>query len=302
MTEVLKNLSRTASFGAFAAMNMPHMPRINFGPADDAGTGNGDNNSGDTDGDADTGDSDTDAGVGGDDDNANTSANQTEAEKKLLRDVMAKKAKLKDVTTELDAVKAQLAAFKDINLDEVKSLLAEKQTAALAAEEAKGNFDRVKEMMVEAHNSEKKALTDQIAALTTTLAAKDGAIGELTVGRSFSESKFILDELVLPPAKARALYGSHFAIEDGKVIAYDKPAGQADRTALVGADGKNLSFEDAMKKLINSDPERDSLIKVNTKPGAGSNTKKVEDQNKNANDKGLFGVSRIAWSLENKDK
>jgi DNA-binding transcriptional MerR regulator len=302
MTDVLKKYSAGRAFGAFAAMNMPHMPRIAFEKPDDLGNGAGDNNGGGSDdnsgSDDSTGGSDDDAA--GDDDTSGS--DKSEADKALLREVMEKKGKIKDLTGEVSTLKAELKRFEGINLDEVRALIDEKKNAELQAEEAKGNFDRVKQMMVEAHENDKKTLTDTIADLQTQLQKANGQIDELTVGRSFSESKYIVDELVLTPAKARQLYGAHFGIEDGQVVAYDKPTGADARTVYTGGDGKPLAFEDAMKKLIEADPDRDRLVKSNIKPGAGSATKKVEDKTDKTGADKTYGVSRILFSLNKEDK
>lgn len=302
MTDVLKKYSAGRAFGAFAAMNMPHMPRIAFDKPDDLGNGAGNDDGGNDDdnsGDDDTGGSDNNAG----DDDDTSGSDKNEADKTLLREVMEKKGKIKDLTGEVSTLKAELKKFEGINLDEVRALIEEKKTAELQAEEAKGNFDRVKQMMVEAHEADKKTLADTIADLQAKLSAKDSQIDELTVGRSFSESKFILDELVIPPAKARQLYGSHFSIEDGQVVAYDKPAGADARTVYTGGDGKPLAFEEAIKKLIESDPDRDRLVKSNVKPGAGSTTKKVDEKpGATAGADKTYGVSRILFSLNKEEK
>lgn len=76
----------------------------------------------------------------------------------------------------------------------------------------------------------------------------------------------------MPVSKVRALYGTHFEFNDGQIVAYDKPAGAAERTMLVDGKGDPLSFEESIKKIIDADADRDQLIKSKTKPGAGSVT------------------------------
>ncbi len=299
MTEVLKKHTRAASFGAFAATPMyPGAPRIVFEAEGGSGGGS----------------------EGGDDTAAKTAAEKAAAEKAeaekaaaekeaaekaaaeaaakggddkdkgLLREVMEKKSEIK-------SLKEQLARFEGIDPDAVRALLEEKRSAELAAEEAKGNFARVKEMMAEEHSKTTKTLQDQIADLQKQLAARDGTINDLTIGRSFSESKFIGEELVMPRAKARALYSSHFEVQDGKIVGYDKPAGAKDRTTLVGADGKPLSFEEAIKKIIDLDPDKESLYRDKAKPGAGSMSSRVEPTREQNKDSGLRGVNRILAGL-----
>lgn len=211
-------------------------------------------------------------------------------DKGLLREVMDKKNKIKDL-------EAQLQKFNGIDPDAVRALLDEKRNAELAAEEAKGNFARVKEMMVSEHDKALKAAQEQIEALQKALGDKDSTINDLTVGRSFSESKFIGEDLVLPRAKARAIYSSHFEVVDGQIIGYDKPASAKDRTEIVGADGKPVAFDEAIKRIIDADPEKESLYRDKSKPGAGSSTSKVDAPKVQQQDKGLFGAARILAGL-----
>jgi hypothetical protein len=86
-------------------------------------------------------------------------------------------------------------------------------------------------------------------------------IADLTVGSAFSSSPFIKDELALPAGKARMLFAPHFEYQDGKVVAFDKPAGAKDRTMLVDARGNPKPFEEALKQLVEADPEKDHLLR-----------------------------------------
>ncbi|QIG69071.1 hypothetical protein EVB77_037 [Rhizobium phage RHph_N1_10] len=305
MTEVLKKYSRASSFGAFAARPMyPGAPRIAFAPDNEGGNAGGSDDDAAAKAAADKAAADkaeadrlaaekaeadrlaaekAAADKGGDD-------KDKDKDKGLLAEVMEKKNTIK-------ALKDQLAKFDGIDPDAVRALLEEKRTAELAAEEAKGNFARVKEMMAEEHSKDKKSLTDQIADLQKQLAEKDGTINELTVGRSFSESKFIGEDLVLPRAKARAIYSSHFEVVDGKIVGYDKPASAKDRTQIVDAAGQPVSFDDAIKRIIDADPEKDSLYRDKAKVGAGSASAKVEPSKDKKEEKGLFGAARILAGL-----
>jgi hypothetical protein len=304
MKKVLETTRRFSSFGAFASAPMyPGAPRIAFAPDNEGGAGSSDDD-GDGAGDDDVSGDDDNAGGSdeGDDDAGGDDAekNKSKDTEKLLRDVMAKKAKLKDATAQIEALRAEIKKFEGIDADQARQLAKDKRDADLAAEEAKGNFERVKTMIIEEHKKETETLAAQVAELKGLLATKDGTINELTIGRSFSESKFISEKLVVPPSKARQLYGPHFEIVDGGVVGYDKPAGASERTVLTGGDGKALSFEAAMQKLIESDPDRERLIKAGVTAGAGSNTHKVKDDKtqEQPGSKELYGASRIAFALQ----
>lgn len=194
----------------------------------------------------------------------------SDEEAKLLKEVMQKKEALKARETELAAAQERLKQFDGIDPDAVKKLLADQKAAEEAQLAAKGEFDTLKARMAEEHTKVTTSLNDQIKALQDQLAAKDRIVDELSVGTQFSQSKFIADETTIPPAKARALYGPHFDLEDGKVVGYDKPRGAAGRAPLVDQLGNAVGFEDAMRKIIEADPDKDSLLRSKVKPGAGS--------------------------------
>ena len=190
----------------------------------------------------------------------------------LLKEVMKKKEKITNLSTEVNSLKDQLKAFDGINLDEVKQMIKDREDQENKALEAKGEFDRVKQNMNEAHKIEIGNLNDKITELTNKLNLSEGAINDLTIGSAFDSSDFISKEMTLTPSKARIIYGQNFDIVDGKVVGYDKPKGSTDRTQLVDSSGSNLKFEDAIKKLVNDDPDVDSLLLSKMKTGSGSKT------------------------------
>lgn len=217
----------------------------------------------------------------------------------LLKDVMKKKTALKAAEKTAADAAARLAEFDGLDPAEVKALVQAKKDADKAAAEAAGDFERVKTMMAEEHAKEKKVLEDQVAELNTQLQGRDATIDNLTIGSDFSGSKYIHDNLTTTPTKTRILYGKHFEVQDGKTVAYDKPAGEANRTMLVDASGNPLGFDAAIKKIVEADPDKDSMLKAKTTPGAGGKT--VLDGNGKAKpaagDDKLYGRSRLAATL-----
>lgn len=217
----------------------------------------------------------------------------TDEEARLIKENMKRKAENKALKEQLEALQQSVAG---LDLDEVRQILAERKSAEEKQLEAKGDYERLKQRMAEEHQATVTGLNAKIDELTKALQEKEAVIGDLTVGAQFNSSQYINGELVLTPAKARALYGAHFEIEDGKVVGYDKPRGAAGRTALVDAYGVPVSFDAAMAKIIEADPEKDSLIRSKAKAGAGSNTKpttKVPDSAQ-----GAPAVNRIAAGLK----
>lgn len=196
---------------------------------------------------------------------------------KLMKEVMKKKEALQAAENEKKALAERLAQFEGVDPIEYKKMIGEKKAAELQELERRGEFERIREQMAATHAEEVKALREQLNNISgetdSRLKSYETQITELTIGRAFGDSTFIKSELVdaLTPAKVRALFGSQFEVKDGTVVAYDKPAGAKDRTILVDASGSPLSFEAAIRKIIDIDPDRDSMLKSKLKTGAGSN-------------------------------
>lgn len=222
----------------------------------------------------------------------------TDAEAKLIKEVMNKKTALQATQTELNDVKARLAAFDGLDAAELRSLQDEKKALETRKLEEKGEWDRLKAQMAEENKKVVDGVNAQLTASELRVATLAGQVAELTVGGAFNTSAYIKDQLTLPPSKARALYGSHFQYdaEKGAVVAFDKAAGSAERTILVDSQGEPLAFEVALKKLVDGDPDRDQITRSTVKSGSGSKS----------NEKGappaptfdsLKGADRIAAAL-----
>lgn len=271
---------------------------VNAGDNNDPPAGDDTISSGD-----DTVQADNDNGKVGDDDAAATKAAEDpdasaelrklrDEKAALLREVMEKKNKAKEA-------EEALQRYEGIDPDKVRELMEKEQKAQLEAEEAKGNFERVKQMMVEQHQADMQKLNEQISEKDEALAAARKQIDDLTVGNNFNGSEFIREKLVLSPTKARALYGGHFEMQDGQLVAYDKPAGAKDRTMLVDGSGTPLGFDAAIEKIIKADPDAKSMLKATVKPGSSSKSTPEGDKGgEKKPDDGLYGARRIVANID----
>ena len=215
----------------------------------------------------------------------------------LLKEVMKKKEALKEKDIALQAAQAELAKFKGIDPAKYAALVKAEKDAEAAQALAAGDFDRVKAMMAEAHQSELAAKNAELEELRQASASAAKTIDSLTIGADFASSSFIKDSLILSPAKARILYGAHFETKDGKTVGYNKPAGEANRTLLVNSSGDPLPFDEAMKKVVEADPEKNSVLKAKVQPGAGGKTTPEagkKEATKKEGDDGLYGRTRLA--------
>lgn len=241
----------------------------------------------------------------GDGDDKDKKSGMSESEAKLLKESMARKEALKEAEAKLAALTAEVEKFKDIDPSKARELLAKEKEVEKQQLEAKGEFERLKKMMAEEHAKEKETLIQAKKGAEESLAQAMARINDLTVGQAFSNSQFVREELVMPPSKVRQVYGQHFEIEGERIVAFDKPKGTEGRTKLVDGSGEPMSFEAAMAKIIDTDPDRDNLKKAKMKAGSGSGT------NNDVRDKGkekaptppeAKGMSRMLLALEDRKK
>jgi hypothetical protein len=212
----------------------------------------------------------------------------------LLKETMKRKADNAELV-------AKLKAFEGIDPAAIKELMAANDATKLAAKEAAdklladaGKFDLLKTSMAEQHAKDLKVIQDKLDLAEATRTKSDTTIGDLTIGQSFNNSAFVKDELILTPAKARTVYGTHFETENGKVVAYDKPRGEANRAPLVDASGNAVDFDAAMKRLIDADPEKDSMLRSKLLVGTGG---KPNVPGKAADPSVPRGVAGITFAL-----
>lgn len=298
------NTSPRVGSGIGWLLASPVGPRIYLAPEDGTGSGggdggsNGDSKTGSDDaGKGDQGTGDGKAGEGGSDGGESGKRKPTDEEAKLLKDAMKHKDRANALKAELDERDTKLKQFEGLDPVKARAALKALEDAEREAAEKSGDFDRVKAMMADQHKKDLEARDARIQELEGLVNANSSTINELTIGNAFANSSFIQEKLVLSPTKTRQIYGGHFDIEDGKLVAYDKPAGAKDRTKFVDGAGEVMSFEAALSKLVEGDPDRERIVRSTQKPGAGSTT--TNDSKTPDSQKGntLFGVSRMAAAL-----
>jgi flagellar biosynthesis GTPase FlhF len=201
---------------------------------------------------------------------AKSGVKPTDGEAKLLKEQMKTKDALKAAQAALEQANARLADYDGLDAATAKKLKADAAEKERKEAEARGEYDRILKQMADQHQAEKDRLQKERDDESSEKAALRQQIADLTVGTSFTGSEFLKKETNLTPTKARVIYGAHFEFKDGHVVGYDKPAGAADRTPLVDSAGNPRSFEDAMKAIIEADPDRDAILLSKVKPGAGS--------------------------------
>jgi len=223
----------------------------------------------------------------------------TDQEAALLKENLKKKEKLEQLTQELSQAKDKLKEFEGLDAAEIKAMIAERKQNEERELEQKGDYERLKQRMADEHTKVVTGLQDQIKALSEQLGQSTSQINELTIGTQFNNSAYIKEKLILTPSKAKALYASHFEFENGAVVGYDKPRGAAGRTAFVDAVGNPLAFDEVVTKLVEADPEKDSLLRSLVKTGANSGNDGSFKHKKTADDAvDTDSLSKISQGLK----
>lgn len=235
--------------------------------------------------------SDSDESADSDDDEQKRISDR---EAQLLKESMSRKKKLKDAEAKLQELQSKLRNYEGLDPEEARTAVKSVKESKLKEAEKRGEFDKVKKQMLEDHQKTVDKLNASIEELRQESLKKENIIHDLTIGNSFNQSDFIAKELVLTPTKARVVYKDHFEVQDGNVVAYDKPKSASDRAPLVDGNGDPLRFDEALRKIVESDPDKDALVRSKMKSGADSSTvnKKVAEKKKD-----LSGQEKIASGL-----
>lgn len=187
----------------------------------------------------------------------------SDTEASLLKDVMRHK-------TEKRELAEKLKAFEGVDPQKYQELLNAQQQAEQERLRKEGDFDKLREQIVSQSEEKINAISNEKAALEEQNRALQAQIDELTIGGAFANSDTV-KETVYTPKKARSLFGSHFERDaEGNVVAYDKPAGDPDRTVLVDEKGNPLGFDAALKKIVDMDEDSEKNWRPTLKPGGNS--------------------------------
>jgi hypothetical protein len=239
---------------------------------------------------------------------------QETADKKVADDEAARKsvdtsaaeqvraAELEALRKQLEELQAQTARFQGLDPDKAREAIkvaeeADKARVAAEKEKAKaeGNFEKLRELQqAEAEALVNSAKEEAERAKAEAEAARQ-ELARAKVETAFANSKFLQEETILSGPKAQRLFADHVEIEDGKVVVYDAPAGSNRRAQIMDAKGNPLSFNDAIKKVIENDPDKDTLLRTKTKPGAGSSTTdgKSPDKSVSRHDRLKQGIAKL---------
>jgi len=197
----------------------------------------------------------------------------------LMSKVPSLQKEAKERRLELKSAKEELETFKELELD-VENFPKWRKEAEKAMETMKNLKDnelieankveeikqQVRNELTEEHSRIEKQYKQQLKEKEETVKTATNQINELVVGNKFLSSKFIGENLVIPPKMARKVFGDRFKVEvkDGKPIAVgydDKGEPIMSRSNI----GEYADFDEAFKYIVDSDPDKDAYIKADSK-------------------------------------
>ncbi|MDP8184401.1 DUF6651 domain-containing protein [Phocoenobacter skyensis] len=163
-----------------------------------------------------------------------------------------------------DALEKQLKAFEGITdpekakeaLQKLGDLDAKKLIDSGEVEKVKAEMAKTYQTQLDEANAEAEKLKQQLY--------------DEKIGGSFARSKFIAENLAIPTDVAQAFFGRHFQIKDGKVVATDGQGNELYSRKPETA-GSLADFEESLAILVDSYPNKDSILKSSGMSGAGAN-------------------------------
>lgn len=143
--------------------------------------------------------------------------------------------------------------------------------AALKALQTVKNLDN--KSLVDAGEVEKvrqeaiKAVEEKYAPTVKKVSELEQALYGEKVGGAFTRSKLITDKFAIPADLVQARFGSHFKVEDGKMVALDATG---NRIFSRSRPGELADFDEALEVLVDQYPYKANILKGAQASGGGA--------------------------------
>lgn len=171
-----------------------------------------------------------------------------------------------------EAAEAKLKGFEGI-ADPAAALKALELTANLDAGQlvTAGKVQEIKDAAAKAAKDQveaaARASAERIKELETGYSKLQGDLYGEKVGGAFSRSKFINEKIAIPSDLVQAAFGQRFKVEEGKIVGYDAAGNKIYSRAKPG---ELADFDEAMEMMVESYPNRDSILKGTGNAGSGA--------------------------------
>ncbi|GGO89046.1 hypothetical protein GCM10011348_45880 [Marinobacterium nitratireducens] len=159
-----------------------------------------------------------------------------------------------------EALEAKIGAFGDLDPEKARKAL-----------ETVGNLDQkklidageVEKVKAEISSAFQKQL-DQAKAEAEQLRTQHA---QDRISAAFSGSKFIGEKLAIPGDMVMAAFGKNFEYKDGKIVAKDT---NGNPIYSKSNPGEIASFDEALERIVETYPHRDSILKGSGQSGSGA--------------------------------
>lgn len=112
-----------------------------------------------------------------------------------------------------------------------------------------------------------KAVEEKYAPTVKRVSELEGQLHEQIVGGSFARSKAIAEKFAIPADLVQARFGSHFKVENGKLVATDAHGNKVYSRARPG---ELADFDEALETLVDQYPYKANILKGTGNSGGGS--------------------------------
>lgn len=189
--------------------------------------------------------------------------------KEFVADIDSMLSKINTQSKDIEAVRkraqdveSRFEPFKDLDADELDVYLD-------ALEEIGGlpGLDKLKSSKNVDIDAIKKQITEvydgKLKEKDTVVQTKDAQIRQLLVSNGFGTSKFVSENLLIPPDIVEATFGKHFKVEDNQVVAY------LGENKILSREnpGEIASIDEALNVIVDAYPMKDRILKA---AGGGS--------------------------------
>lgn len=111
-------------------------------------------------------------------------------------------------------------------------------------------------------------IKNQLKAAADTNKTLQDKINSQFLENAFNASDFIKDKIAIPGRILRAAIANHFSVENERIVARDDNGQPIYSTTKMG---ELADFDEALEKIINSMPEKASILKGANQSGTGNN-------------------------------
>lgn len=159
-----------------------------------------------------------------------------------------------------EAAETALKAFEGLDAAKARDALEKLSKIDTKALIDAGEVDRVRQEI-------SQGFAGQLAEKDNALARALGQVDSLTIAQAFGQSKFIAENIAVPPEMFTSTIGKNFKVEDGKVIPYDLAG---NKVYSKTNHGEVATVDEAFDLIVSGYQYKDQILKAPNSSGSGN--------------------------------